>query len=387
MNFNHRIYCIIPALFILSSELFANGDIREFSGTISTITIENTGGLPASRIRNITDAENGTEYSEGTIAQHISTLMSSGFLYDVIVTSLSDGVSIDISYSCIPIPMLRSITAEAGTSNKMRRLPAKLIDRLFTIKPGDPFNTVQCVTDLEDIEDMYHAENFHDMRLACQVDFDSLSNVVDMTVAIDRGKKTFAYDIIIQGNYNIDTSAIASRLHCSERSFLQFKPGYYDPRQFAADAKTIQAYYQEEGYLDAEVSVERAQGAKPSRVYVLVRIIEGPQYTLGSVSWKQRVLTSNQFSQLTRKMQFEEGELYYASLPDLTQEIIKEFCVDEIDSTPVIDIAPYMNLQSSPLNPVVDMTIYIRNTRNGYKDPQRIPVKYYQPFTIKPPKK
>lgn len=380
-------YSVFTILFLVTGSVSVELFAQDISGSVSRIFIENNGGIPETQIRKLTDADLHHEYNPGSIRQHIARLMKSGRLYDTVVTARHDGTSVELSYSCIPLPVLRSITAEAGASNKMKRLPSRLVNRLFSIKTNELYNQAQIIKDLEEIEEMYHSENFHDMRLSTSGTYEPALNAVDLSVTIDRGEKTFTYDIIIQGNFNIDTEIIASLLHCRERSRLLFEPGYYDPRQFKADAEAIKKYYLDEGFLDASVSVKRTRGTKPYRIYIIVRIIEGPQYTLGTVNWQQRIFSTNQFEQLTGTLNFEEGEVYYASLPDDVRDIISNFCLEEMDSQPDISVATYMNAQSDPMNPVVDMAITIRGARNGKILPYQIPLDYYQSFSLKPAKK
>jgi outer membrane protein assembly factor BamA len=387
MRFAIVTYAVSTALFLLPGTPGMNLFARDISGTVSRVSIENNGGVPESRIRVFTDIDLQKDYDPGSIRQHIARLMKSGLLYDVVVTARSDGTSVQLSYSCIPLPVLRSITAEAGVSNKMKRLPPKLVNTLFSVIPNDRYDQAQIINDLRAIEDMYHTEHFHDTRVYATGIYEQAANAVNLSVSIDRGTKTFAYDIIIQGNFSIDTDIIAPLLHSRKHSRLLFEPGYYDPRQFNADAAAIKEYYLEEGFLDAAVTVERAPGARPERVYIIVRIIEGPRYTLGAVNWKQRVFSTNQFEQLAAKLDFEEGEVYYSSLPDDVRDIVSTFCVEELDEEPDITIAAYMNEESDPMNPVVDIAITIRGARNGKTDPYRIPPDYYQSFSLKPVKK
>jgi outer membrane protein assembly factor BamA len=178
---------------------------------------------------------------------------------------------------------------------------------------------------------------------------------------VNEGARSWLERVDIEGNRALSDGEVKGMLHSRPRSFWRFRDGHYTVQGFEDDMQAVRARYRERGYLDADVAVALEAGSAPGLVRARVRVMEGPQYTVGRVGWqRQTVLNPEQMQALRARVRIDPGAPYAADFPGTLWNTVHEFLEQEGIETRV-RVRSYISEQSGPLDPEVDVLISLED--------------------------
>ncbi len=137
------------------------------------------------------------------------------------------------------------------------------------------------------IKKLYSEKDYHNVEIKTRLeDIDEKNCAAYIT--IQEGKKTHVKRVFFQGNSAISESMLRSLIFTREDWLLGFldKAGSYQKEALDFDKYTIENYYQNNGFLTAQVSditTERIPHQKSNDVCVTFKIDEGDIYTVSAV--------------------------------------------------------------------------------------------------------
>ncbi|MDX2179473.1 MAG: BamA/TamA family outer membrane protein [Bryobacteraceae bacterium] len=103
---------------------------------------------------------------------------------------------------------------------------------------------------------------------------------------VERGPRSKVEAVEITGNRYFDRRTLAERMEVVPATWIRYRRGRYSEKLLERDREAILALYRSNGFLDAKVetSVSMGSSADDSHRVVSVRIDEGEQSTVGSVT-------------------------------------------------------------------------------------------------------
>jgi outer membrane protein insertion porin family len=170
--------------------------------------------------------------------------------------------------------------------NGLEEIKREEIDKLpIRTKVGLPLFPRDQELDREDIIAAYRRKGFHfaDVSVAPPVDLPGGSRVVFTVI---EGPKVSVDAVQITGNTAIPRNKILEVMLTKKGWFLDQK--LFVEEELRADLVEIRKLYRSQGYLDAEAVIDALTFSDDrSAVIITVAIDEGPQYTVGKITFEQ----------------------------------------------------------------------------------------------------
>lgn len=157
----------------------------------------------------------------------------------------------------------------------------------------------------------FEAKGFSDAKIRVQEEPDFLMpNAMRLVFDIQQGKKIKVQDIVFKGNNNISSKKLRKLLPTKTKRKL-FASSKMVPAEWLEGKKTIIAYYNTMGYLDAEVigdSIWRDKNKGDH--FAAIHISEGKQYYFGDITFEGNSKYSTQ--QLEALLNIPKGGIFNA---------------------------------------------------------------------------
>ncbi|MEO0474740.1 MAG: BamA/TamA family outer membrane protein, partial [Planctomycetota bacterium] len=227
-------------------------------------------------VDNTVRTEIGKPYRQDTINRDVRFLTLLG-RFDTVVAKVEDNGdgSIDVIF----------VVTEQARLLAMRFVGAKRFNNeqlltLVLLKPGDPIDKSLIDRGTRAIEGAY-AEKGH---FAASVTYDekALDEKRELIYRITEGPRVRVTELRFEGNEVFDDDQLSSQVG-QDTWFWPFLGGYMDRTQLDIDVAAIRQYYQDRGYLNAQVGRRIDLSPRQNRAIVSFEINEGEQHTVRDI--------------------------------------------------------------------------------------------------------
>ena len=173
------------------------------------------------------------------------------------------------------------------------------------------------------LKEKYDKEGLFNAYIKYKItDNDEEENRVNIEIIIDEGDEIKVRKIAILGASKIYTKEIRSLMETKEDSL--FNDGSFKREVYEEDKRKIIGYYQQEGYIDAQIVDEKVDfqwvdpNSKKERcVFIMLKLYEGDryyfdgEYTINFENGKSNVLSQEEIEKLKEDFQLKEkGEIF-----------------------------------------------------------------------------
>ncbi len=157
-----------------------------------------------------------------------------------------------------------------------------------TVTPGAIDDATLIQDNVERLRDFYEGEGYWLARIVPVVR-KITDDEVSLTFLIDEGEKVRIKEVRIEGNEALSDRKIRGVMKTKAWGLFSFltSSGYYKRAEMRADIGRIRNLYYDNGYLNVSVSdpvIELTADGK--KMIVTVRVSEGPQYRISSVTFR-----------------------------------------------------------------------------------------------------
>ncbi|MCX7848527.1 MAG: hypothetical protein N2595_10935 [bacterium] len=291
-------------------------------------------------------------YEPHILNKDIKTLTALPDIADVVVTSVTTSHGVELTFAIREAPLIATLSATRDTPG--RRLPRRPLARLL---PGNPFSRTALFATTRELHDYFHRHHYHAVSITSTVTFFPNTNLVSIYLHVHEGTQQFVSTVTFHGNRAFTTYALRRMLHCSPRNRWFLRSGAFSPAQLVVDRERILAAYHARGYLDASVTIATHPLASPAEYALVVHISEGPQYTLGSLTWRSHGLASNHLAQLHKALSFDSSIPYSPDLPNIILERIAYVSRSAGFPPPHAAVRAFISPESSPAHPRVALFV------------------------------
>lgn len=243
---------------------------------IRELTITGLESIQESYVRNSISSRAGQPYSQAAVERDVSRLLRKGWFIDVQTRAvLADG-QINLTFSVNEKPKVANIEFVGNQKFKIKDLLEAL-----PFGVGDPLDLYDVRRGRESIERLYHEKGYAYVTVA--FDEEALNREGRVSYTIIENQRVRVRDIDIEGATAFRTSTLRGQL-ATKTYFPIFRTGDFDPERAERDAATLQQFFRDRGYLDAQVSHETEfMDVARERLRVVFRVNEGTLYSVKEI--------------------------------------------------------------------------------------------------------
>ncbi len=279
---------------------------QEPAPIVRDIEIQYVGAPTVSRERILANMRSavGKAYSQQAIDEDIRTLYASGSVDNVRIFGepLPNGVKV------IVVVQTKATVAEVAL-NGVTKLKTKSLKNDLTVKAGETLNAANLEIDRQKILEEYAKRGFPETTVTYDVQTNDVTGKTRVVYNVAEGGKQVIGDISFQGNASYKARELRKVVKTKPKSLLSFvtKAGRLDQQKLEADVAALREFYQNNGFIDAEVSPDLVP-KKGDEVELVFRINEGPRYQTGNVTVSGASVFSN--DEIRSKLTLQSGEAF-----------------------------------------------------------------------------
>ncbi len=222
----------------------------------------------------------GDPYSPELIREDIKSLYSLGYFEDIIVRAAIFEGGLKLIFELHEKPSIQVIYIVGNKKISTEKIKAKIdLVEGAIVPPG------ALAKNAEKIRLYYEDEGYYQARVEGEEERVSPEEV-SVTFKVLEGAKFDVGEIVIEGNKHLKSKDIKSHMETSA-VYLFFFGGTLKREELRRDLDRIRAYYLDNGYLDIVVDDPKILvDSKRKKLKIVIRLQEGPQYRIGSLSIK-----------------------------------------------------------------------------------------------------
>lgn len=272
---------ILPTLFFFFLALATVSDARAQAidpegRLIRAVRIQGLDKTPEQLVNNTIRTAVGKTYRQATVTEDIQRLTFLG-RFDTVVAKVEDNGdgSIDVIFNLTEQASLLGLRFVGG-----KRFADEQLLTLVLLKPGDPMDKSLIDRGTRAIERAY-AEKGH---FAASVTYDKklLDDKRELVYKITEGPRVRVTELRYEGNQVFGDEQLANEVG-QETYLWPFLAGFMDRTQLDVDVAAIRKYYQDRGYLNAQVGRRIDLSPRQNRAIVTFEINEGQQHTVRDI--------------------------------------------------------------------------------------------------------
>jgi len=248
--------------------------------TISAIDVVGARTVGARQVRAWSELEEGDTFSSEVVAAAIRKLFETGKFADIFVYRQDEDAGVRLIFNLDEFPRIKQISFRGNDKIKDDDLRDA-----FGPSVGQFANPAVLVRELAPLRELYLEKGYYNMSAHLDSSLVDASNLQNLVVTIDEGRKVKARTIAFTGNTVFSDDDLRGEMKQSTGGFL--KSATFKKQQFEEDKQRLVAHYQDHGHLDAAVTnVDLEFVENNERLDLLLHIDEGPLYTVGQINWE-----------------------------------------------------------------------------------------------------
>src|SRR5919201_3473189 len=298
----------------------------------------------------------GRPYSEEIVNEDITSLYKTGAVLNVRIFAQPQANGVKVVVAVQTRSVVREIVIDGAQAVKPQK-----IRKAIPVKINSLVKEEDLEKGWEDIIDIYRAKGFNDADVQFRVEpLDEKRGTARVTYTINEGIKAAVSRINFEGNEHFSDRTLRKQMKTRGKTLFYYldKSGRLDETQLQQDLDSIREFYQNHGYIDAEVKDVRKQRAD-GRMTITIVVNEGTQYHVGKISISGEKVTSEDKIRALLKMK--EGSVYS---PKALHDDAKAVA-DAYGSGGYVDLV--INPQGSPGGPgVIDLHYQIEEGARSF---------------------
>jgi outer membrane protein insertion porin family len=222
----------------------------------------------------------GQAFTPEAVATGIRRLFATQKFADIYVYQAETDAGLKLIINLREFPRVRKIEFEGNKKIKDAELQEAL-----PVQTGQFANPAVISRNLEAIRELYYEKGFYNVRVHTDSSRIDQSNLEDLVVSVEEGKKVKVKSIRFTGNRVLKEDDLRGAMKQKTGGFL--RSGTFKKQQFESDKELIVAYCRDKGFLDAEIeNVELNFQENREKLDIVIQMQEGERYTVGDIRWR-----------------------------------------------------------------------------------------------------
>ncbi|MFL6514301.1 MAG: outer membrane protein assembly factor BamA [Chthoniobacterales bacterium] len=274
---------------------------------VKAIDVEYSGPATVSKERILAQLRTavGQPYSDEVVEADIRQLYSLGVIKNVRIFAQNEGTGVKVIVAVQTRSVVREIEIDGA-----ERVGAKRLRKELEIKMNQPANEEALEKGRQKMIDVYRSKGFNDVSIQYRVDpIDESRGISRIVFTVNEGVQAAVKSIKFEGNQHFSDSVLRKQMKTKRQTPIALldKSGRLDEVQLQQDLDSIKEFYQNNGYIDAEVKdVRKEHGTKSMALTIAVN--EGIQYHVGRLSITGEKVSTEEKIRALLKMK--EGDVY-----------------------------------------------------------------------------
>jgi outer membrane protein insertion porin family len=270
---------------------------------VRDIVVEGNRRIQGPAILNRVQTKIGDALAPAALRDDVRSIFGLGFFDDVQVRTEEFEGGVRVIFVVVERPLLREVNFEGNSELKTEELREKA-----AIRVGVLYNPVEVQKAEEAIRQKYEDEGFFGVQITPRTERTPEGDL-RVVFRIEEGPKLHIDRIVIEGNKALSAGQIKGAMATKERLYWIFPFSTVQRRVFDDDVDRILQLYADHGYIQARVeSTEILPDLARKKVTLRVRVVEGPQFTTGTITITGNELLSTE--ELRRLVKLQEGGVF-----------------------------------------------------------------------------
>jgi outer membrane protein insertion porin family len=275
--------------------------------TVRDIAVEGNRRIQSPVIVNRVQTRIGDAFSPSAVREDVRSIFALGFFDDVQVRVEEFEGGVRLIFVVVERPLAREVSFEGNQELKTEELR-----EAAAVRVGVLYNPVEVQRAVDTIRQKYEEEGFFGVTISPRTERTPEGDI-RVVFRIDEGRKMYIDRIVIEGNQALTAKQIKNVMLTKERILFILPFSKVHRRVFEEDAERIINLYADNGYLQARIeSHEIIPNFERGKVTLRTRVVEGPQFRTGPVTFKGNEILSNEDVQ--RLIRLKEGDVFNRSL-------------------------------------------------------------------------
>ncbi len=260
-------------------------------------------------VRSNISLREGTDLDEAFIDRDIRSLYKTG-LFEFIEVKRENlaGNVVNLVFEVTPKYRILSIRFEGSKAYQPHRLQKEIKSA-----HNGSLDERQVKEDVEKLIEFYQKKGFNQVQVNYSIDRNRSTGFGTITFKIREGAKVKISSIKFIGNDHIKGKTLKKKMETAVWTPISWLTGggRLKNDEFDDDLDKLRDYYRNQGYLDVEIAEEKVTFDYPSssKLAVTIRITEGRQYHLGTVTFTGNKLYPATLLELITRQKFGYGFL------------------------------------------------------------------------------
>ena len=251
----------------------------------------------------------GDDYSPKRINDDLKTIFDLGYFenVEVRVTDVPGGKK--VVFVVEEKPRIQAISVEGADD-----IDPDDILGVITTSEGSILNLKVLQDDLNIIRVLYRKEGHYKSQVNYRIEGGETGQA-RLIFVVDEGPILYVEDIIFDGVEQVDEDDLEDLLSLSETGFFSWftDAGVLNEESLDRDASAIQAYYQNNGFLQVRVGRPEVD-IRDDGIFVTFRVEEGPRYKINDIGFKGDVIAPpEELMDVIKLDEHKEDEEYYST--------------------------------------------------------------------------
>ena len=248
----------------------------------------------------------GEPYSDLVVEQDIKNLYKSGAILNVRFLAQPEGDGVHVTIAVQTRSVLRELVIDGAHGIKVKR-----VRKDTGLKLNEPVNEETLEKGRQKLIETYRAHGFNDVAIQYRVEpIDPARGTARVIYTINEGEKGAVSRVRFQGNEHFGDRTLRKQMKTRGKTLLAFvdKSGRLDEHQLQEDLDKIREFYQNHGYIDAEVKDVRKERPDGGPITITIAINEGTQYHVGKIAVAGYKVSSEE--KVRQFLKMKEGSVY-----------------------------------------------------------------------------
>lgn len=274
---------------------------------VKAVEVEYSGPATVSKERILAQMRTrvGEPYSDELVQQDIRQLYTTGSIRNVRIFAQPQGEGVKVIVAVQTRSVMREIEIDGA-----KKVSAKRLRKDIALKINAPVREEDLEKGRQKIVETYQGRGFTDVTVQYRVDpIDESRGTSRVVYIVDEGAKGAVRQVRFEGNSHFSDKVLRKQMKTKGKTLVAFidKSGRLDEAQLQRDLDSIKEYYQNHGYIDAEVrELKRERERGP--LVITVAITEGTEYHVGNITFSGYKMTSEEKLRKVTKMK--TGDVY-----------------------------------------------------------------------------
>ena len=234
-----------------------------------------------SRLRSFTTTKVGQNFDAGVVDEDVKRLYESGLVQDVQVLGEEVSGGVKVIFEVTTRGAFDTVGFEGNTVFSDRKLAKEV-----KLTAGEILSDTKILSARRNIQDYYRGYGYPDVTVTHRLQ-DEGDGVTALIFLVNEGGKSEVRKILFEGNTAFADVELRREMETKQKGIFSFitKSGRIDNQQLGRDLEKVKEFYQNNGYLRAEVLGSERVAVRDGRVDLVIKVNEGGKYLVNQIQF------------------------------------------------------------------------------------------------------